>query len=265
MTLDHLAHIRSESARFAEVLRRVDPADRVPSCPDWSAADLAWHLTEVHAFWAAIVAQRLADPGPAEAAAPPRPPGLASILTTYEQTTDALLAALEATPDDTPVWTWASQRDVGFVRRFQAHEALIHRVDAELTAGLAPSPLPTELAADGIDVVLRYGMTWRPDWARWTPSDAVGLLTTSDTPHTWGIRLGTWGGTYPETGTTYEGEVSIEVLDSPGAATPTFTVSGPAGGFDGWLWNRPGFTEPALNGDAEHLQRFRARVAVGMP
>ena len=55
------------------------------------------------------------------------------------------------------------------------------------------------------------------------------------------------------------------MLDTPGAATPTFTASGPAADFDGWIWNRPGFPEPALNGDAEHIERFRARVAVGMP
>ncbi len=43
---DYLAHIRRDSARFREVLAGCDPAAPVPSCPDWSAVDLLWHLTD---------------------------------------------------------------------------------------------------------------------------------------------------------------------------------------------------------------------------
>ena len=32
-------------------------------------------------------------------------------------------------------WTWSSEQTVGFTFRRQAHEALIHRLDAEQTAG----------------------------------------------------------------------------------------------------------------------------------
>ena len=47
---------------------------------------------------------------------------------------------------------------MGFVRRRQAHEALIHRIDAELTAGRR-TPVDPLLGADGVDEALRvmYG------------------------------------------------------------------------------------------------------------
>ena len=33
----------------------------MPSCPDWNADDLLWHLAEVQWFWATIVRERVTD------------------------------------------------------------------------------------------------------------------------------------------------------------------------------------------------------------
>ena len=57
----YLDHIRTESARFREVLADCDPTARVPACPDWDAADLLWHLAGVQAFWADVIRTRPAD------------------------------------------------------------------------------------------------------------------------------------------------------------------------------------------------------------
>ena len=58
--------------------------------------------------------------------------------------------ALAGTADDVTVWTWLdTDHSVGFVRRRQAHEALIHRLDAELTAGVV-TELDAGLATDGV-------------------------------------------------------------------------------------------------------------------
>ena len=48
----YLSAVRTESARFREVLAACDPEARVPACPDWSAADLLWHLATVQRWWA---------------------------------------------------------------------------------------------------------------------------------------------------------------------------------------------------------------------
>src|SRR5258707_13109966 len=51
-----------------------------------------------------------------------------------------------------------------------AQETVIHRIDAELAAGLPVTPVPDDLAADGVDEVLKrmlaYGSgTWPEDFA----------------------------------------------------------------------------------------------------
>ena len=51
--------LAANSNRFREVLAGVPAATRVPSCPDWAADDLLWHLTEVQSFWLTIVDQGL--------------------------------------------------------------------------------------------------------------------------------------------------------------------------------------------------------------
>ncbi len=53
--LDYLGSIREESDRFATAVVRGTPAARVPTCPDWTADDLLWHLAEVQWFWGTVV------------------------------------------------------------------------------------------------------------------------------------------------------------------------------------------------------------------
>jgi uncharacterized protein (TIGR03083 family) len=155
MAPDLLAAVRSESARFADALAAADPSASVPSCPDWTAADLAWHLTEVKLLWGAVVRERLDAPDSAHAAKPPRPADYAETLALARVAATALVDALDSAADSEPVWTWfPTDRSVGFVRRRQAHEALIHRIDAEQTAGRPLLPVDPMLATDGVDEVL---------------------------------------------------------------------------------------------------------------
>ena len=57
---------------LAEVARQVPLDTPVPTCPDWSVADLVWHLTEVQHFWTHIVTNR--PDGPDSDEEPVRPP-----------------------------------------------------------------------------------------------------------------------------------------------------------------------------------------------
>ena len=59
--VDHLSALRTDSARFGELLGR-DLSAPVPSCPGWSMLDLANHLTDVQAFWAVIAGRLLMSP-----------------------------------------------------------------------------------------------------------------------------------------------------------------------------------------------------------
>jgi uncharacterized protein (TIGR03083 family) len=246
MPTDFLAHLRSDSERFAQVLAATDPAAAVPTCPDWSAADLLWHLGEVQLFWGTIVGGRLRDPDQAEQAKPERPVDYDALLAFFLASSGTLIDALAATPDDTVVWTWfPSDQSVGFVRRRQAHEALIHRLDAELTAGTV-SEIDADLATDGVQEVLDWMYGGVPEWATQTDSGPVGRLATTDTGASWLVRLGTWSGTSPNTGNTYTDEGALTVVES---GEPSFEVTGTARDLDAWLWNRATPTDVHLDGD----------------
>jgi uncharacterized protein (TIGR03083 family) len=248
MTTDFLAHLRADSERFAQVLAATDPAAPVPTCPDWSAADLLWHLGEVQLFWGSIVAQELRDPDDAEQAKPDRPTEHDALLAFFLTASGTLIDALAATPDETAVWTWfPSDQSVGFIRRRQAHEALIHRLDAELTAGTV-SEIDPDLATDGVKEVLDWMYT-APEWATQSDAGPIGRLATTDTGASWLVRVGTWSGTSPNSGKSYADEVAITLVGSGEPASPSFEVTGTARDLDAWLWNRPTLTDVHHAGD----------------
>jgi uncharacterized protein (TIGR03083 family) len=252
MTIDYLAHMRAESTRFAEVLAATDPGAAVPTCPDWTAADLLWHLAEVQLFWGTIVRDRLDDPDPAEEGKPERPADYNDLLALYRDACAVLIDSLSNTADDVAVWTWFDQdQSVGFVRRRQAHEALIHRFDAELTAGTPVTEADAALATDGVLEVLEWMFGGIPNWATQELDGPVGRLTTTDTGAQWFVQLGHWSGHSPNTGKTYSDEPSVNVIET---GEPSFTIAGRAHDLDAWLWNRPTSGEIAIAGDAASLE-----------
>lgn len=259
--VDYLAHIRHESTRFASCLGRADPAARVPACPDWNASDLLWHLTEVQLFWATIVRDRLDYPEAADAQKPERPTDTSGALALFAQATNALLDALEQAPEDAAVWTWSPQQTAGFVRRWQATEALIHRVDAEIVLG-ERTPIDADLATDGIDAVVRFQYGYRPDWAATAATGLVGAIETTDTGASLPLELVHFEGTSPNTGKHYDEDIAV-VPDGP-VANPAFTVRGPAAELETWLFGRDSRGSFETTGDAAALARFEQLVSRGV-
>ena len=108
----------------------------MPTCPGWDANDLLWHLAEVQWFWGSIVNQRLQHPDRDQRVDMPSGRRSARPLRSfYARASRDLQDGLASTAPETAVWTWSRDQSAGFIRRRQAHEALIHRLDAELTAG----------------------------------------------------------------------------------------------------------------------------------
>ncbi|XBB68973.1 maleylpyruvate isomerase family mycothiol-dependent enzyme [Nocardioides sp. WV_118_6] len=244
----YLDHIRTESARFADVLATCPPDARVPSCPDWTAADLLAHLSGVQHFWTGIIAGRPVAPvdEDAEGRAP-----LASYedeLARFRSTHDTFVATLAAADPAEPAWSWSGPDDqkVAFTYRRQAHEALIHRLDAELAAGQV-TPLPAALATDGVHEALDVMYGGLPDWGRFTPGEHVVEYRMTDTATSIWTRLGTFAGTSPE-GKVYADEPDQHVVTDPGTA-PALVVAATASDLDAWLWHRGDDARVAISGD----------------
>jgi uncharacterized protein (TIGR03083 family) len=253
----YLAHLEAESGRFRQVLADCEPAARVPSCPAWDAADLLWHLGgEVQDFWAWVVSHRPQHPrdGYRE---PERPASYDDLLGFYDERSAALVAALrDADPAD-EAWSWAPEQTVGFTYRRQAHEALVHRVDAEQTAG-TPSPLDPALATDGIDEVLgvMYGGT--PAWGSFHGLPHHLRIDVTDTGTPVWVQLGRFSGTDPDSGTVYD-EDDIAVVDDPGT-DPDAVISGTSEVLLLRLWRRGDGADTHLTGNLEIVDRFRQIV-----
>lgn len=254
----YLSAVRSESDRFREVLGACDPDARVPGCPDWSAADLLWHLATVQRWWAEVVAARPARP---EQTDPPRPTAYADLLARFDQWSAELSDALGAAAPQEQAWNWSPDHTVGFVLRRQAHEALVHRVDAEQAAGLS-STLDARLAADGVHECLDVMYGGMPAWGSWTPGDQTVRVDVTDTGDAVWLRFGTFAGTDPDSGRTYADEEDFHVVEAPADpdAEPDAVVDGTAAALDLWLWDRAGDDEVSVAGDPTVLARFRAIV-----
>ena len=138
----------------------------VPSCPGWTVADLVRHVAEVYLH--KVTLMRTGEeprewPPPSLAAEAP----LAALGRAY----GALRAEFRTRGPGQPAPTWYDpDQTVAFWIRRMALETVIHRIDAELAAGLPVTPVPDDLAADGVDEVLKrmlaYGsVTWPEDFA----------------------------------------------------------------------------------------------------
>ncbi|HLK94801.1 MAG TPA: maleylpyruvate isomerase family mycothiol-dependent enzyme [Nocardioidaceae bacterium] len=259
---DYLAFLDSESARFTDLLTRADPDETVPSCPDWSAADLLWHLTEVQWFWGSIVGRGLHDPADAECDKPQRPASYSGLLGLQLEATDRLLTALGAGDDADPVWTWLDDDQTrGFVRRRQAHEVLIHRLDAEQLVGEV-TPLDEKLAADGVDEALRIMFGGTPAWAEFHWQAGPVAILCTDTGARWSTEVGRLVGTSPSSGAQID-EPSLEVHDGR-AADPVAQIAARAEAVDAWLWGRLPAAAVDMSGDPAALGAFTAVVATGV-
>lgn len=259
----HTHVIADETRRFADVLASADPAAPVPTCPDWTVADLAWHLTEVHAFWAEILRSEAVtdeEQEVAEGAVPARPGDAAATMALLATETDVLVAELERRLDDQAAWSWfGSDQTVGFTRRMQVHEAVMHRIDAELAAGVEVTGIDGEVAEAGIRHAIQVMFAW---WGSlpgftFTPDVGVVALNLSDPGVTLLVQPGRWRGV-GQSGTSYDepGVVLVEQGD------PVATVTGSAEQVDRWLWGRG--DEPAGSGDEAALAAVRAVVAGGI-
>jgi len=263
--LDYLGHLASSSARFVEVLAQAPAGARVPTCPDWDADDLLWHLGQVQWFWAAIVGRGLTVEADVEALArPPRPATRVELRRHFCRASGDLQRNLRDTCPDTSAWTWSHEQTVGFILRRQAHEALIHRIDAELTTGNRTRMDP-ELSTDGVDEALGFMGPGIAGRGSLLPEHASTVqVRTSDTDRAWSVTLGLPSATHHDGGARDEAHAPVVVssgVTSDAGPSAAATMSGTAADLDCLLWHRPTTGKIARAGDPLVLGRFEEVVA----
>lgn len=261
--LDHAAYVttvRRESERLVEVLRGADLAAPVPSCDGWTAADLVWHLTEVQDSWVHAVTTGAERP---EDATPARPADDALLAHAAAAGTALVQALAERGPGD-PSWSWHEDGGtVGWAARRQAHEALVHRVDAELAAGVEVTPPPVDVAVDGVDELLRVMVDGVPAWGAFTPDGVAVRLECTNADAAWRLDLGRFTGTGPESGRAFDLDAAavsdVDPTQAP-ADDVALVVRGRAWDLDRWLWGRGDADALEVRGDAALLARLRELV-----
>ena len=262
MSYEPVDVIRREAARFAHVLRDVPDAAVVPSCPGWTAADLLWHLTEVHLFWGAVVGSGATTDEQVEAiehAKPVRPADRTAALALRSRATEGLLSALRSTFPDAPAWSWfESDQTVGFTLRMQTHEATIHRVDAELTAGLPVSTIADDIAVAGLDHVIDVMWAWVPGGVEAIPVGVVEFRPAGAEPRL--VELYRWTG--DAWGERYVNQIAARRADAD-ARPARAVVAGEPGQLDLLVWGRPADVD--RSGDVELLADFAELIAFGLP
>lgn len=235
-------------------------AARVPTCPDWTVADLTRHVGEVYLHKVEMMRHGAHPEGwPPEVFKQEEPVGL---LTRGYGELRAEFAARK--PTDTSATWYDPDQTVGFWIRRMAQETVIHRIDAELGAGASIAPVPDDLAVDGIDELLKVFVAYA--FSKW-PEDFTEALknspgyaflirtdTAADAPGvSWLVR------TAPGY-LTVEGGPRESVA---GSAEPDVRVSGTPADILRWVWNRetPGAVSPVrIEGNAKALSELRQCV-----
>jgi uncharacterized protein (TIGR03083 family) len=246
-TAAHIAALRAQGRMLADAARRAGLGAPVPTCPDWSVRDLVAHTGGVHRWATAFVAEGRAEEMGREEKRRyyDTAPGDPDLVDWYTESHAALVAALESAPPGLACWSFMpAPNPVAFWARRQAHEAAIHRVDAQTAAGRVTPPAAA-LASDGIDELLSCFLT-RPDGGlRADPARVLGVRA-ADTDADWTVRIG------PD---------KVEVLHGA-SGTPDCAVTGAAADVYLLLWNRAGTDRLRVEGDGSLLDHWRGSARI---
>jgi uncharacterized protein (TIGR03083 family) len=253
----------AESAAFEHAIRRAAEADTapvVPSCPDWSAADLVLHLGAVHRFVRRVLTAGTTEPPsrddlshlelPADTTGWPEPgrpaekpftgPVAPGLIDWFAEGAARLAQVFAETPADTPVWSYTPTGTAAFWLRVQCIEVSVHRWDAERALGEPGGPIDAELAADAIAQNFEEMAKVRRAWLQAVPGagESYGFRRT-DGPESWSVR--------------FEGD---EVRLSRPADQAAVELAGTASDLLLHLWGRQPVGELAVSGDRALLDRY---------
>lgn len=182
----HLDAVRRDGARLAAT-----PADAlgltVPSCPDWTVAQLLGHTGWVHRWvTATLAAPPDSPPSPKTIERAPADPSAAPAW--YADALDAMLAQFAVTDLGAVYSTFVGPQPGTWWARRMAHETSIHRWDAEAAHG-TPAPIDAALAVDGVDEALDTYVAGRFDREAFGSNGQTLHLHATDTDGEWMLTM----------------------------------------------------------------------------
>jgi uncharacterized protein (TIGR03083 family) len=275
---EYIAALRAEGALLARAAGQAGPDAPVPACPGWRVRDLVRHTGSVHRWATGYVAgqRETPVPGPSEEEmVRSGPDSDQDLLGWFLDGHERLVTALEHADPGMTCWTFLpSPSPLAFWARRQAHETAIHRVDAQLAAGVAspggPGDFTPGLAADGIDeLVMGFGRRRSKRGLRSDPPSWLAVHARPGSGHPanagedregeesgghadWVIRMGT------DSAAVARGAVPPD--DAPDGTGCDLT--GPAEALYLLLWNRGGADGLELRGDPRGLGVWQEQVRV---
>jgi hypothetical protein len=125
----------------------------------------------------------------------------------------------------------------------------MHRVDAELAAGLPIGTIAPDVAVGAVDHAVDVMWGWLPDGASYEPQAVVEFVAT-DIDRRWLVEAGQ---------TTVRSPRAVRASDG----APTASVSAPVADLALWAWTRGGTVR--VSGNAASVAALNAVVTNGIP
>ncbi|MBJ6641649.1 maleylpyruvate isomerase family mycothiol-dependent enzyme [Streptomyces sp. DHE7-1] len=247
--------IARETLRFTEAVDGADPTSAVPSCPDWTLADLTRHVGALQRWFCTLLTRLVQEPPRSRDVELGLPDSAAAYPGWVVAGVPAVAVVLRDTDPEAPMWAWGEDQHARFWARRMLFETLVHRVDAERAAGLDPD-IDSALAADGVDeflVNLPYAGLFAPAVRKLRGDGETIAFRCADTGEEWRVRLDPDG--FRPLPPAADGADRPE----PCAAA----VSAPAADLLLLLYGRRSHEEPGfdVSGDAEALGHWFAHTA----
>jgi len=207
---EFIDHYTAQARALRSAAVDAGPSAPVDTCPLWTVHDLVRHIAGVNAWALAALRSESVDERPEWPGAPDE---WDDLLVWWDERARELADELRAADPAKPRWTLIGTETAGFWARRQAHEAAIHRLDAEHARSgddVPPLLFTPEFAADGIDEFLTR-MTVIA--ARRHPVERAGVIVlhAADAGRAWEVRLtpGEAPAVGPVTGSGTDGDTTV--------------------------------------------------------